>query len=59
MELLGGMEEAYQMSKKQDSELKYRWQLLCLKSGYTKIFPLVVDFITRQGRMKFVRPLYR
>ena len=24
-----------------------------------RIFPQVVDFITSQGRMKFVRPLYR
>ena len=23
------------------------------------MFPAVVDFITKQGRMKFVRPLYR
>lgn len=33
--------------------------MLCLKSGYTNIFPQVVDFITRQGRMKYIRPLYR
>jgi leukotriene-A4 hydrolase len=32
---------------------------LYLKSKLEEVFPAVVDFITKQGRMKFVRPLYR
>lgn len=36
-----------------------RWQTLCLHSECPFILPYVVDFITSQGRMKFVRPLYR
>jgi leukotriene-A4 hydrolase len=28
-------------------------------SSYEPIYPEVVKFITEQGRMKFVRPLYR
>ncbi|CAG8832016.1 15949_t:CDS:10, partial [Gigaspora margarita] len=36
-----------------------RWQQVCLKSEYELIFPHVVKFVTEQGRMKYVRPLYR
>lgn len=36
-----------------------RWLTLCLESGLTAVFPEVVDFVKRQGRMKYVRPLYR
>ena len=36
-----------------------RWLRLCLKGGWTDVFPLVVAFLLEQGRMKFVRPLYR
>ena len=36
-----------------------RWLKLCLKSKWKEVFPIVTDFITKQGRMKFVRPLYK
>lgn len=32
---------------------------MCLKSKLKEVFPAVIDFIIKQGRMKFVRPLYR
>jgi hypothetical protein len=35
-----------------------RWFTLCIKAEYEKAFPDVVKFVTEQGRMKFVRPLY-
>ena len=37
----------------------FRWQSLCLKSEALWIIPKVVEFLGSQGRMKFVRPLYR
>ena len=36
-----------------------RWLCICLKSKLKDVFPGVVDFVTKQGRMKFVRPLSR
>ena len=36
-----------------------RWLRICLKSKLKEVFPAVVKFVTNQGRMKFVRPLYR
>ncbi|RHZ82002.1 hypothetical protein Glove_115g18 [Diversispora epigaea] len=42
-----------------NSEIKFRWQKFCLRSEYEPIFPYVVKFLIAQGRMKYVRPLYR
>ena len=36
-----------------------RWLRVCLKAGWSKVFPEVVQFVCRQGRMKYIRPLYR
>jgi leukotriene-A4 hydrolase len=36
-----------------------RWQSLCLESDAPWIVPHVINFVKSQGRMKFVRPLYR
>ena len=47
------------LADSKNSEIRFRWQQLCLKAEYEAIFPAVVQFITEQGRMKYVRPLYR
>lgn len=49
----------YQFTASNNSEIKFRWHMLCLKCKVEWIFAHVVSFITTQGRMKFVRPLYR
>ena len=36
-----------------------RWQRLCMQHKEERIVPHVVEFLKAQGRMKFVRPLYR
>ena len=53
------LDEIYDLSKYTNSEIRNGWQLLALKHKYSPIKSQVVDFITSQGRMKFVRPLYR
>jgi leukotriene-A4 hydrolase len=53
------LNEVYEFGSSQNSEIKFRWQCLCLKSGVFWIVPQVVDFLKSQGRMKYVRPLYR
>lgn len=50
---------AYGLNERNNAEIKLRWHTLCLKSDAAWIVPYVTDFITSQGRMKFVRPLYR
>ena len=39
--------------------MAFRWQTLSLLGQDPRILPHVREFITSQGRMKFVRPLYR
>lgn len=58
-ELLLKLDEMYNFSSRKNAEIKFRWQCLCLHSDVQWIVPHVVDFISSQGRMKFVRPLYR
>eukprot|EP00835_Amoeboradix_gromovi_P000178 NODE_6_length_48303_cov_0.387022.p10 type:complete len:340 gc:universal NODE_6_length_48303_cov_0.387022:22699-21680(-) len=40
-------------------ELQYRFIKLCLKHKYDQVLPLANSFLLNQGRMKYVRPLYR
>jgi leukotriene-A4 hydrolase len=57
--LLEALEDVYKLFDVTNSEIKFKWQRVCLKAGYEKVFPHVVAFLEQQGRMKFVRPLYR
>ncbi|KAJ8657418.1 leukotriene A-4 hydrolase/aminopeptidase [Lichtheimia ornata] len=57
--LLAKMDELYKMTAIRNSDVRFRWQQLCVLASYKPIYPHVVAFITEQGRMKFVRPLYR
>ncbi|CAG8448674.1 11273_t:CDS:10, partial [Scutellospora calospora] len=52
------MNKFYSFTNVHNAEIRFRWQQLCLKSEYEPIFPHVVKFVTEQGRMKFIRPLY-
>ena len=52
------LESAYGLNAVRNSEVRFNWQKLALHSGWTPVFPHVVDFITSIGRMKFVIPLY-
>ncbi|KAL1934960.1 hypothetical protein VTP01DRAFT_4100 [Rhizomucor pusillus] len=57
--LLAKMDELYKMTPIRNADVRFRWQQLCVMASYEPIYPHVVEFITEQGRMKFVRPLYR
>ncbi|KAF9175868.1 Leukotriene A-4 hydrolase [Mortierella sp. AD011] len=53
------MDELYHLTEVRNSEVRFRWQMICLKANYEKIYPEVVAFATSMGRMKFCRPLLR
>ncbi|EGD76915.1 hypothetical protein PTSG_12699 [Salpingoeca rosetta] len=42
-----------------NAELRFRILSLCMKANLTEFNKQVIDFLTSQGRMKFVRPLFR
>ncbi|KAJ8717347.1 hypothetical protein PYW08_005746 [Mythimna loreyi] len=49
----------YKVNGNKNSEILYRWLRLCVRSrDQTKIGD-VFNFVNSQGRMKYVRPLYR
>jgi len=59
LETIQSMKEAYTMQQCKNSEVLHRFCMLAIASGDVDIIPTVIRFITTQGRMKFVRPLYR
>lgn len=58
-EKLTALGDAYGFSKTKNSEIRMRWLSLCLKSKDERAFDQVIAFLGEQGRMKFVRPLFR
>jgi leukotriene-A4 hydrolase len=56
--LVEKLDDVYSFSTK-NYEIKFQYFMLCLQAGYSKIVPHVEKMVAEQGRMKFVRPLYR
>lgn len=53
------MDGACKFSETKNCEVEFRWFKLCLASAQSAIIPDALAFLTQQGRMKYVRPLYR
>mmetsp|Transcript_26016 Transcript_26016/g.43407 ORF Transcript_26016/g.43407 Transcript_26016/m.43407 type:complete len:155 (+) Transcript_26016:20-484(+) len=53
------MNAQYGFAKSHNAEILFRYCEVALAAKDTTIVPVVVRFITTQGRMKFVRPLFR
>lgn len=53
------MQEKYGFHLSKNSEILFRYCMLAVQSDDKDIYPTVVRFITSQGRMKYIRPLYR
>lgn len=53
------MDSLYNFSSSKNSEILHRFSLLSIGAEDKAILPVVLKFITTQGRMKFVRPCYR
>lgn len=47
------------LEQAQNSELIFRWLRLCIKSQEKSKLQAALDFVNKQGRMKYVRPIYR
>ena len=53
------IDELYKLSSLMNSEIRFRWLRLCIRGKWKLKIKPSLEFITEQGRMKFVRPLYR
>jgi leukotriene-A4 hydrolase len=57
--VLSALDAVHALSASRNSELRLQWGRLALRSGMADAVPGVVDFLKSQGRMKYVRPLFR
>jgi len=53
------LDDLYGLTTVKNAEIRVRWQRLCIRHQAAFIVPHVINFVKEQGRMKFVRPLYR
>uniref|UniRef100_A0A3P9K287 Leukotriene A(4) hydrolase n=1 Tax=Oryzias latipes TaxID=8090 RepID=A0A3P9K287_ORYLA len=53
------MQEVYGLNTCSNSEIRFRWLKLCVRSKWEEAVPLALKMATEQGRMKFTRPLFR
>ena len=56
---LEAMNRLYHLSESRNSEIIFRYCQFAIASEDERVVPITVRFITSQGRMKYVRPLYR
>ncbi len=53
------MEELYGLSGVANCEIRFRWIRLGLTNKWLDAVPRAVKMVTEQGRMKYLRPIYR
>ncbi|XP_028167560.1 leukotriene A-4 hydrolase isoform X1 [Ostrinia furnacalis] len=59
LEKLRTLGTEYRVSSSKNSEIVYRWLRLCIRSRDEDRITDAFDFVNHQGRMKYVRPIYR
>ncbi|XP_030031812.1 leukotriene A-4 hydrolase isoform X1 [Manduca sexta] len=59
LETLQTLGEEYKVNASKNTELLYRWLRLCIRSKDHSKLNEVFNFVNQQGRMKYVRPVYR
>ncbi|CAH0401387.1 unnamed protein product [Chilo suppressalis] len=57
--LLRTLGDEYGFSNSNNAEILYRWLRLCIRSKDKDRLTDIFNFVNHQGRMKFVRPIYR
>ncbi|XP_068620397.1 leukotriene A-4 hydrolase isoform X2 [Battus philenor] len=56
---LRNLGNVYKVNASKNSEIIYRWLRLCIRSRDITRLDDVLNFVNQQGRMKYVRPIYR
>jgi leukotriene-A4 hydrolase len=52
------LDEALGLTKRTNAEVLFQWLLLAVRHGYAQAYPRLEEFLTTQGRRKFLKPLY-
>ncbi|XP_060075703.1 leukotriene A-4 hydrolase-like [Ylistrum balloti] len=58
-EKIQAMETAYNLNSIKNSEIRFSWLRMCIRAKCEDCIPRALAFVNEQGRMKFVRPIYR
>ena len=53
------MQELYDLNAYTNSEIRLRWIRLGLQGKWKDAIPRAVKMVTEQGRMKYLKPIYR
>lgn len=53
------LDKAYSLDAAKNCEIRCAWYKLAIDAGDESVYPGVVDMLSSQGRMKYLRPLYR
>lgn len=56
---LAALDEAFGLTETGNSEVLFAWLRTAIANRYEPAFPALKDFLVRQGRRKFVLPLYQ
>ncbi|XP_035435783.2 leukotriene A-4 hydrolase isoform X3 [Spodoptera frugiperda] len=59
LERLAALGKEYKVNGNKNTEILYRWLRLCIRSRDDTKLQDVFHFVNSQGRMKYVRPVYR
>jgi leukotriene A-4 hydrolase/aminopeptidase len=52
------LDEALGLTMRTNAEVLFQWLLLSVRYGYEPAYPRLEEFLTSQGRRKFLKPLY-
>lgn len=52
------LDDALGLTRRTNAEVLFQWLLLSIRYGYEPAYPRVEEFLTMQGRRKFLKPLY-
>ncbi|MFQ5710057.1 MAG: M1 family metallopeptidase [bacterium] len=52
------LDTAFKFTQTGNSEIKFAWLMHVIPSKYQPAYPALEDFLTSQGRRKFLKPLY-
>jgi leukotriene-A4 hydrolase len=55
---LGDLDRTFGLTKRGNSEVRFLWLRIGIRNRYEPAMPALEQFLTTQGRRKFLRPLY-
>lgn len=59
LSILSKIDQDYDVTQTKDPEVKQRWLPLCLGLNYNPAYDVSHDFVSTQGRIKYLQPIYQ